>query len=414
MMKKNNPVLVTQGRIPKRNPFEVSIDWLDFSIHQLSGQSEVEEILYQLGCLTGEVIDFSASRPVFNGKSWGGSGQGDAGSMIWYQPPTPNDSDLHLDSQGRYMGYEDILPPRHVVIGQDAIDYARRHLPADIELYQKQAGGAHVGDHGFRLRYRDKFNIDGQLKIALSGGVMKRCVLTEVFEWLSAFPKVVFSRIDIALDDMEKTVAISDIKATVEKGDFFDASYRCFMSSGNRGEAWGETIYLGSPASDKRLRIYDKTIESQGERDCNRWEVEFRRKKADCVGHELIEKMQQSLDDCTHYMIQVVCGVVDFRIRGKDDEKNRARCPLVPWWLDMLSRLKTSPVAIRIAKVKQTIQRGIDWIERSVAPTLAAIKGVLKEDFEAYLSKTMLEGAIKMNKVKRKLVDHTDKEQLCY
>jgi hypothetical protein len=395
--------------------YEVGLDWLDFSVRSLSGSVQAQLVIDDLERLIKDQIDFSPTRAAFNGRSWDGSGRGLSGVMLWYKDPVLDDCVLSRNGLGEYIGYEDVLPPPWCPIDAPALSAIREKLPEEIVLEFCPWLADGVVDHGYRLALLNKVeDIPGILKVAMSGSVIARCSERSLYEFLKKWKIVDFSRVDVALDDMERAVEIARVVDAAATGNFFDAVSTTTISSSSRGGAVGQTVYFGSPSSDKRLRVYDKTVESKGSRDCIRWEVEFRRKKSVAFMDSWMSAMSKSDDKALQLMVSSVVGAVDFRQRHLSGDKERARCKSLVWWVAMKKRLSSEGIRIRVPVVVQSLQRGIDWIKRAVAPTLSAVCTVLGQNAKSFMDELMYEGAVRMSSQKRELVRVTVESDLCY
>jgi len=402
--------------------YEVSIDWLDFSLLSVSSGIEAENLVKDVAAIVGDTVDFSPTRATFNGKAWDGSGRGVAGLLVWWQAPVMTIADRRKDEDGNPIGCPNLLPPQHCPISPAELNVIRLRLPIGCSLvydatvkYVTDDRGVSVRSHGWSLKYSEEreVSIPGVLKFALSGKVMARADTRALVKFLKKRGDIKASRIDVALDDMLRSVSMAEIKQAATDGNYFGCQFTSQISSGRRKEEIGETVYFGSTSSDKRLRVYDKTVESKGIKDCIRWEVEFRRAKATECFDSWLHACDGSANAVTDYLRAVVVGAIDFRDRSSDDP-NRERCPLLSWWSDMLDRLKVAPIAVTVKIVAPTIQRSIDWLKRQVAPTLAAVSGVLESEFSLFMSELLFEGVVRLPNHKREEMLGTDKEQLCY
>lgn len=333
--------------------FSVALDWLDITFRSVPDINDVWQIVSEAEVLLGDEIDFSPTRATFNGKEWDGSGRGLNGVLLFYDA------------------------------GCDADDMPNRP-PA--------------------------------LKIAMSGSVIGGANQTAIALWLNDRAEqnqLECTRIDVSLDDHEKFIDLGKITEAKRNGDFFNTSWSGYMESGKRGEDIGVTLYFGSPKSDKRLRIYDKTVESKGAVLGNRWEAEFRRKAAKEALYQWIEASIEDEKTVCQWCKDTVLGVVDFRNRSSGDP-NRFRCPTLGWFGRLVKRLQAVPCRIRSPKPVVTVQKSIDWVVKSVAPTLSIIKDVLKGDYDEFIRESIYEGACRLSNMKRNLIDSTDKQQLVY
>ncbi len=397
------------------NAYEIAIDWLDFSWREVSGSCEAERLIAAIAAVTHEQIDFSPTRPSFNGRSWSGSGRGSAGTMIWYSAARDSDDVMLLDGLGQYVGYEDVLPPRYSPIDAAALSAIKDKVPDHLTLVFDEKSRFVEFDHGFRLVLNNKsLEQHAILKVAMSASVLARVDMCDLHRLLACRSDVRFSRIDVALDDMSRFVEMHHVKEAARKGDYFDARWRGIIESGERGGDVGMTVYFGSPSSDKRLRVYDKTVESKGVRDCIRWELELRRKKADVFGAAWLKKYSESVSTANDYMTDVVVGAVDFRCRLEGSDKNRERCPALPWWVEMKGRLRSVGVAVRVPVVVASVQKSIDWLKKSVASSLSSVSKVLGSHWKGFLDDLLFEGGIKMSLERRSETEACDRQQLCY
>lgn len=198
------------------------------------------------------------------------------------------------------------------------------------------------------------------------------------------------TRFDWAVDDFDKFLDISVIHEHIDK-------YRCsgfanytYYKSGKAGkDGCGETLYLGAEASDRRLRIYNKSVESGGEVDSTRVELQAR-------------------DNWSNVLFLAYCGDsgsvgggatvngmafahIDF-VFG--DDKNVTRCARAPWWDEFLSRLGEQN-KVREKRIPTSIADKKRWIEKQVTGTLSLLLECLGVDnFCDWLMREVAEKAV--------------------
>lgn len=333
--------------------YQSALDWLDISFRRCTDMNEVYQIIGEVEALTKSQIDFSPTKPVFNGRMFDGSGHGTTGLRIWFSSGDPFDS----------------LQP-----------------------------------------------IPMQLKIAMSGSVIAQVDQKELATWLIsrlASNDIDCTRLDICLDDRDSFVKLDDVLIASEADNFFNASYSGLQTGGKKGELKGRTIYFGHQSSSKRLRVYDKFVESGGKILGVRWEVEFRKKLARETFYEWLEQSDQGDNIVARWQKNIVIGCIDFRDCSGGDP-NRFRCSPLRWYSDFCAELRAEPITIKVAVVAQTIQRSIDWISKSVAPSLFSLKSVLGEDFPKYFEELMQDGADRLSNIRRKIIKDSNKEALIY
>lgn len=333
------------------NGFAVGVDWLDFTYKNINSVAIARERLADIEAITSDPIGFKPHEATFNGHAWDGKGTGIYGTQVWY-------------------------------------------LASRVD----EVGNFH----------------SGQLKIAMSGSVLRRCdmeVLALYLLRMSIPLDITCQRIDIALDDFDSFIDLDDVRRAHEAGNFFNASWSGETNGGKRGQPRGKTIYFGSPKSDKRARWYDKFAESGGKQTGNRAEGQFRRKSADSVFYDWLDGHDHGADYVARLLQNFVLGLIDFRERDEDD-KSRARCSLLGWYKSLLDLLRANPARVVVKVVEQTVQKSIDWLSRSVAQTIAVIKIALGHDFDGYIAQLIIGGGEALNNKKRYIATTTDKELL--
>jgi hypothetical protein len=334
--------------------FSAAVDWIDFTFRLVSSETAASEIIGELEALATDSVDFSFDRSVFNGRSWDGSGSSSRGIRLWWDA------------------------------GNDAIAGGDMRSP--------------------------------QLKISMSGKVMGAIDFAVLADWLSyraASNELDCTRIDICLDDHRRIVPMGKITEVHYAGNFFNAKYSKLESSSNRGDNQGITVYFGHPQSLKRLRIYDKTIESKGAIDAIRWEAQYRKGAAREVLFQVLEEIDESVERATKYFAAIVVGVIDFRLRDGNDP-NRARCKPLSWFVAFCDAVAVEPIRIKLAIVPLLIQRSINWLEKSVAQSIALVAKTLNEDWAEFAENLLSQGAERLNNRKREIILSTNKQQLIY
>jgi len=333
--------------------FQTAIDWLDFSLRTVADMTELYAIISELEALTSSQIDFSPTKPVFNGRMFDGSGHGTTGLRLWFTAGDP---------------FAAIAP------------------------------------------------VPMQLKVAMSGSVIGAIDQMDLANWLIS--RMVgndldCTRLDVCLDDRDSFVNLDDVLSASELDNFFNASFSGLQTGGKKGELKGRTIYFGHQSSNRRLRVYDKFVESGGKILGIRWEVEFRKQLAREALYEWLEKSDQCPATVARWCKNTVVGAIDFRDCSGGDP-NRARCPVLNWFAAFVSELRATPLVIRAAIAEQTMQRSIDWILSAVAPTLFSLKSVLDTDFPKFFDELLNDGADRLSNLRRKILRDANKSELIY
>lgn len=333
--------------------FSCKVDWLDITCRAIAGPKEAYEVVDFIETLTGSEMYFSTNHSAFNGVTWDGSGRSKDGIMLWYRGPSVSET------------------------GEYAL---------------------------------------ASLKIAFPGSVLAAEVTESLLKWLSIMApeyEIEATRVDIALDDHEKFVKLGKIEEARKAGNYFNCSYTERVASCMRGESEAVTLYFGARSSDKRLRIYDKTLESKGICLGNRWEAQYRRRAANEVFNYWLDSYRSSPQTVSTALARLVLGIIDFRERD-DDDTDRNRCKPLDWFSSLIVAVNAAPFKI-VAKPKEKhMQRSINWVNRSVASTLAMIKISLSDEFMPYIERMVAEGGAKLNNIRREIAYTTTQHELLY
>jgi DNA relaxase NicK len=184
------------------------------------------------------------------------------------------------------------------------------------------------------------------------------------------------TRIDVRLDDFTKALTPTLVREAFERYDvtgFNSQTQGEWIASSSRGAPLNETFYIGKrgkSGSGKFVRCYTKWLESNGQVDSNRFEVEFSQHYAKQLFH-LLSTLELSC--WVDAMVSFVTGAVDFVDRQSTDgiRKDVANCPRLDWWEFVVGDVPR----IRLSKPRKekTIRKAIKWIEKQVLPTMAMV-----------------------------------------
>jgi hypothetical protein len=408
--------------------FSVGIDWLTFTLATIHSGVEVTDIIRALETLAGDQIDFSTKRPrVDNHKTWAGSGRSEKGILLWYNPARRSDDLLIKSLDGNLVSHPGLLPAPHIPVRGCDADYIRAQLPEHAELrydddrqtvYNPEDGTRHI-HHGYSIGASEIGSIEkpGELRVSMSARYLDHVDMKALAAYLLVIGECYglrCSRIDVALDDHEKQIPLSLVEQARRDRNYFNVrSTSVVISDDVISDERGQTIYFGSRQSEAMLRVYDKTVESKGKQIGNRWEVEFHDTKADDCLSEWLAGMAFDERTANKLLVDLVLGTVDFRDRSKGD-KNRKRCLPLGWFTEMCEMLAAVPVRLRVARPIPSMQRTVDYLKKSVAPSLAAMAKVLGAKFDWFLNEQIKDGDRRMTNQRRKMVADTDAMELCY
>jgi len=172
------------------------------------------------------------------------------------------------------------------------------------------------------------------------------------------------TRCDTAIDDYQHIVSPGQVLETLQGSDTVTHAQKVLTQQGGvvgSKELTGATVYLGAPGSRQRLRVYDKGLESGGEMDCIRWELESRKEAAETMATAL------AYQNWGQVMSSRLVGFVDFRdVDSHSEVEKRER--LV--WFQLLVGLVRKASAY-LPKEVRTAEQVVDWLDRSIGPSLA-------------------------------------------
>lgn len=222
--------------------------------------------------------------------------------------------------------------------------------------------------------------------------------LLNLVELLSARDKVNFSRIDLAIDDLTSDVInFSKIHRAAIKGHFTSRWSKWDEVNSRQtstNEFLGRTMYFGSQASDLFCRIYDKKLERKAnadeeiESDWTRLELVYRKDRA--------RKLVEYLINDELPLGTVLRGTLKqyLRFLKPSNDKNKARWPSIKWWEILLEDV--SKLSLTIEKDTKTIEDMTEWVDRQIAPTMAAILKAQEGDL-AWLRSILASGSKRLS-----------------
>lgn len=217
-----------------------------------------------------------------------------------------------------------------------------------------------------------------------------------------------FTRIDIKIDDYSKALDPQDICSACSVGNYSGFNIFDPRFPTKSGRYAGFTLYFGSPNSEKRVRYYDKSIESQGEIDSFRLEAQLRRSSADIVC-DLIYQIDIASDDFLALYVDllknIVVGSIDFLDRSVDGDRKRIdRSERLPFWLNFLKRLDAYGIKVSPIRPKASLHKTVRWIGRQVQTSLALLNDVFGHNFHAFLAEQINLGRDRYSTYHRKLI----------
>jgi len=175
------------------------------------------------------------------------------------------------------------------------------------------------------------------------------------------------TRVDTKLDDYARVASVADVDAHTERSKGLVSHAQEVMTinlhTTNSAELSGATIYIGSASSRRRLRVYDKNLESHGEINAIRWEMQDRKEAAETMALHLVHA-----ESWPEIIAARLVSFVDFRDPVKAEVEDRDR---LPWFAALVAGAKKAEVYA--AKAAKTLVEVQDWFKRALGPTLAVI-----------------------------------------
>ena len=194
------------------------------------------------------------------------------------------------------------------------------------------------------------------------------------------------TRIDPSIDDFTKAISPDLVRQTVEVGNqkgFSSNPYTEWISSGEVGSEMSNSYYIGrrgKSGSGKMVRCYTKYLESKGEIDSIRFEVEMSQEYASTLFSSLASTPTSLW---SRVLLASITGAIDFIDRTFSPKLYE--CPRLDWW----EKIVGDDASIKISKPRKlkSITKSINWINKQVLPTLSIVLDyavAMKRDVELY------------------------------
>jgi len=244
-------------------------------------------------------------------------------------------------------------------------------IPLDFGSHGYQS--AIAGPGGARIDYDAKGRWD--FNVSLPGAACRRVggqrmisLLRFCFEYGGKA-----RRIDVCIDDFGHTVSPSMVMTAAQGPDIVTKVKQGRVIQGfdiHSDELTGQTVYFGSPTSRRQMRVYDKNLESDGEIDSVRWEMQERDESAETLLGDLAYQPWQKI------IPMRVVSFVDFRDYESHSEVERRE--RLDWFKAFVGSVERANVYL--AQAVGTVRDKIDWIRRTIAPMLAVAMDYWKGD----------------------------------
>ena len=142
------------------------------------------------------------------------------------------------------------------------------------------------------------------------------------------------------------------------------------------GKLLGQTMYFGSQTSDIFCRIYDKALEqkrkakNKDEEIPEKWtrlEIVYRKERAKMLALHMIECSNVGL--VIRRTLQQYIRFVQRPKNSKDSNKSRWKTAI--WWERLLENVE--PLKLTVKRQEKTVDEMIKWLDKQIGPTLATV-----------------------------------------
>jgi Replication initiation factor len=219
--------------------------------------------------------------------------------------------------------------------------------------------------------------------------------LREFLQYLLA-KQTRFTRIDLAIDDYSKSLKPHYFKTAYQREQhhgFRKMSIIENLESSDPTEEQGFTVYMGKRNGNKLTRFYNKSIESKGEIDSYRLEIEY---KDDYTKHVIDYLL--TAENFAKAIVDLVISAVDFR--DADDVQ-------LLWWNAFIARLEATSVHLLCDRINPSIESSMNWIEHQVETTLATVQEFCERisvNFDDWLKERLDSGRTRMRGVHQAMI----------
>jgi len=272
---------------------------------------------------------------------------------VTYHPPSP----LSPFQAEQYMG--DVIEQISDVLGGAPGDWIEQEQ--GFKSYRRSL----IGPANSRLHFHPRNGSD--FNLSLPGRACQRAGTERLRMFFSSFVDAGAKarRVDLALDDYEKRITPARFLEEIRGPNKVAHSRKALTITGvELGKPdTGETVYLGAPQSNRRLRVYDKSFESGGLIDAYRWELQERGRAAEKAAYDL------AYGDLNKVIRSRLVGFVDFRERESATRiQDRARWGLYEELMEGADKAEAYfPVE------EKSIEEIEQWFIKQYAPTLAML-----------------------------------------
>jgi hypothetical protein len=223
--------------------------------------------------------------------------------------------------------------------------------------------------------------------------------------------RVKWTRVDVYYDDFRRRKDPREIFEAIDNGEgelpnVIGIRKHAIYHKWDMGKTSGYTLNLGGRESEKYVRIYDKKLESKGERDCVRYEVECKGFAAQVLGAVLAEAED---GEAFARVAGEYVGAIGFcRRPGKD--RHRSRMKVFSWWKGIRDEIGCAVWAKKQGMIR-SIGKAKKWAERQVATSLAMIQGAVGvAEFDRWMCDLLVKGTRRLSPVHMRQIEQYEED----
>lgn len=186
----------------------------------------------------------------------------------------------------------------------------------------------------------------------------------DLFEFLRSFlinKFIHISRLDIACDDLEGNLSFNKMFQHLRQHKYISRANYIHWTEGSE-----QSIYVGSPKSSKRLRIYDKSLEQK--LDCKWVRVEFQFRNEEAL--QFILNLYEYDYNFNYLFLGLLNKTIRFTQTVVDkDNKNHSRAKIADWWYKFVKGIKLNKY-LRLLGKEYNFDSLVRYIQQSCGSSL--------------------------------------------
>ena len=210
--------------------------------------------------------------------------------------------------------------------------------------------------------------------------------------------RVKWSRLDVAIDDHEKTITPARFAQHCLGVEDIVANDLAPLAAGvvtsiRRQRAvkyttGRRTCILGVSGSLRFLRVYDKDLESDGAIKATRMELQLRNENA----QEAMARILAS-DNVARAMVEELSRYVDFReVSGDGDRRHSSRWKRCSWWEKLVGSERVKRIRREPAEVVRDGRRLLENIKRGIRARCRTLVEVFGGDLKLAMRALVMDG----------------------